>query len=104
MKYLGIIYSQNIDTYFEKNKVQDLIHFTKTDKLPIRIGFIFVDGMFVLKNLAIQLDNSSTYEVFEIFELNNLQTTTEKEMKDLVNQIAEEVVKYNKDILKYYKG
>ena len=60
--------------------------------------------MFVLKNLAIQLDNSSTYEVFEIFELNNLQTTTEKEMKDLVNQIAEEVVKYNKDILKYYKG
>jgi flagellar biosynthesis/type III secretory pathway protein FliH len=60
--------------------------------------------MYVLKNLAIQLDNSSTYEVFEIFELNNLQTTTEKEMKDLVNQIAEEVVKYNKDILKYYKG
>ena len=104
MKYLGIIYSQNIDTYFEKNKVQDLNHFTKTDKLPIRIGFVFVDRVYIPKYLAIQLDNSSTYEVFEMFELNNLQTTTEKEMKDLVNQIAEEVVKYNKDILKYYKG
>ena len=104
MKYLGIYFSQNIDTFFKKNNVKGLFHFTKTENLPIRIGFIFADELFIPKYLAIQLNNTSTYETFEMFEINNLQTTTEKELKDLANEIAEEVVKYNKDILKYYKG
>ncbi|MBR5332344.1 MAG: hypothetical protein IKV32_03460 [Muribaculaceae bacterium] len=103
MKYLGIYSSQNVDLKFEKMNMKSAFHCTKTDKLPIIIGFIFVDEMIIPKFLAIQLDNSSTHESFELFEIGNIQFNTEKEMKDIASNIAEEIVRYNKDILRFYK-
>ncbi len=104
MEYLGIKSSRDIDSFFENNGVNNLYAYTKVDQLPIRIGYAFIEDLFVIKYLAIQMDNSTTNDTFELIEIDIIQTSSDKEMEDLACQFADKIVRYNKDIIQYYKG
>ena len=101
MKYIGLYSSQNIDSCFKKYKVKNLLCFTKKE-IPLRIGYHFINDTYVLMLLAVQMDNSATYETFELFDMDSLQAKTLKEIEDLARNIAEEIIDYNKEIVQYY--
>lgn len=101
MKYLGLVSKNKVDTIYMNNKVDNLFGYT-SNKLLIRIGYQYIDNLWVAKYMAIQMDNSATSETFEIFEICDIPATSEKEMRDVICQIADEVVKYNIEIIQYY--
>ena len=103
MNYLGIYASQNIDKCFKKNGVSNLLRFTPRDKIMIRIGYQYIERVFVFRLLAIQMDNSATYETFEVFDMDFCQAKSEEEIVNIAYDIAEKILDYNKDIIRYYK-
>lgn len=106
MKFIGIKESQNIDKYFTENKVNNLYCFSAIDSRLIRIGYCLLDDKFVLRFLAIQLDNTPNYETFELFDMeySNYFTSTDVEpIKVVAQSISDEIIKYNNTILQYYK-
>lgn len=103
MKFIGLVNKNEVETIYTNNKVNNLLGYTSVDKLTIKIGFQFVDNLWVAKYMAIQMDNSETNEMYELFEINyDIQTSSDKEMKEVICQMADEIVRYNKDIMQYY--
>ena len=102
MNYLGLYASQNIDKCFEKYGVSSLLRFTPRDKIMLRIGYQYIESVFIFRILAIQMDNSATYETFEVFDMDFCQATSEEEIVNIAYDIAEKIIGYNKDILRYY--
>lgn len=102
MIFLGITTSQDIERIFKEQKLQGIFHFTSIDKIPIRVGYTLAENRFVVMLLAIQLENTATYEMFELFKMGSIQTDSSDEMKTLAQNVADEVLDYNKRILHYY--
>lgn len=102
MNYLGLYASQNIDKYFEKHGVSSLLRFTPRDKIMLRIGYQYIESVFIFRILAIQMDNSATYETFEVFDMDFFQATSEEELVIFAYDIAKKIIDYNTDVLRYY--
>ena len=106
MKFIGIKTSQDIEKYFKENEVNILLEFSSIDSRPIRIGYCLLDDKFVLRFIAIQLDNTPTYETFELFDMeysNYFTSTDVKPIKVIAQSVSDEIIKYNNTILQYYK-
>lgn len=104
MKFLGVVNSQIIEELFAKENVKNLFQFTSKDNLPIRVGFCFTDNTCVLRFLAIQLENTSTFETFELFDMEYLGPYTIEDIEIIAKNISDEIVEYNKTILRYYSN
>ena len=102
MKYLGLYSSQNVDEFFEKSELKTLLCFTEAEEIMVRIGYQCIEQNFVFRILAIQIDNSPTYETFEMFEMDEYQTKSDEELKNYARLNAEKVIRYNSEILNYY--
>lgn len=103
MEFLGITSSQNVEKLFEQNELKNIFKATFTDKLPIRIGYSFIDNLFVFRFLAIQMDNSYTYETFEVFDMDSITTNSFEDMIAIACTTADKIVEYNKRIVRHYK-
>ena len=89
---------------FNEQNLQGIFHFTSIDKIPIRVGYTLAENKFVVMLLAIQLESTATYEMFELFKMGSIPTDSLDEMKTLAQNVADEVVDYNKRILYYYNS
>lgn len=102
MEYLGLLSSQDVYQYFKEKGLKTLIRFTQIDNIMVLIGYQYIKPDVVLGLLAIQMENSSTYETFEVFDMSFLQKESISELEDYACSFAEGIIKYNKDILRYY--
>lgn len=104
MKFLGIFNSQNIEKFFTDEKVKNLFQFTTEDNLPIRIGYYLMEKerTVVFRYLAIQMENTSTYETFELFNMDEFGPLLIDEIEAIAKSIADEIIAYNKAMIQYY--
>lgn len=103
MKYIGIESSQSVQRLFDNEKLKSLYAETKEDNLMIRCGYKFIEENFLIVIIAIRLENTATYEMFQVFEMDNLIVNDFNDIKPLIIPIANSIVEYNKDICRYYK-
>ena len=103
MKYIDIRSSQSVQKLFEKEELLSLYAETTEGKLMIRCGYKFIEGKFLIEIIGIRLENTTTYEMFQVFEMENLIVNDYYGIKPLVISRADSVEKYDKDICQYYK-
>lgn len=104
MEYIGIYTSQNVQKMFDKLNLKSLYATTTKDGLMVRYGYKFENGFHVIELIAICLENSTTHDSFQVFEMENFMVISFDEMQPLVIEIANKIIAYNKDICKFYKS
>ena len=104
MEHKGIGSSQSVQKLFMAKKLKSLYAQTTEDNLMIRCGYRFMDGRYLIEIIALCLENTETYEMFQVFEMENLIVNNYNDIKPLVVAIADSVIKYDKDICQYYKS
>lgn len=102
MKYISITSSQEIDEIFKNHNVKSAFRNATTSDTFYRIGYLFEDDKFVINLLAIQIDNTDSYEVFVLFEIDNLCVNSYDEMNAVIANLVDDIASYSKDLLKYH--
>ena len=104
MKFIDIKSSQDIEKYFVSQNVQSLYEFASIDNRTIRIGYQLLEDKFIIKLVAIQLINTPTYEMYELFDADNIACADDIEVKAIALSFSDEMIDYNNAILRFYKN
>lgn len=104
MEFSGIYSSQNLDQELKNNDLKIAYCATSEDGLMVCCGHKLVEGTIkiCIYVIGIALQNTDSYETYEVFRFENLIADNHQHMKQIAKDFADKVIYYNKQICSYY--